>query len=128
MKTSMMESDFSKVPSCKLYTMQSMFPQKFKNSFFFGIFQNSCSNYLAGPIFTCIYKTQRLSCNIWFSFLRRCLPFHANLCKVTFDIPEAYLEPTQLSKMGVFFAKIVKGVQSITIFAKSSILTVWLGS
>ena len=68
-----------------------------------------------------------LSCSTFFSFLRRCLAFLAYLCKVTFDITEMYLEPTQLSKMQLF-AKIVKGFQDITIFRKTSILDVWLGS
>ena len=52
--------------------------------------------------------------------LGRCLTFFTHLCKVTFDIPEAYLEPSQLPNMELF-AKIVKGFQATTIFAKSSI-------
>ena len=38
-----------------------------------------------------------------------------------------YSEPYQKSKM-VRFAKIVNGLKLLTIFAKSSILDVWLGS
>ena len=124
---------FSNVPGCKLYTCirknslwPLMFPQKFKNSFFFGTFQNSCSDYSARPIFASFYKTQRHSCSICFSFLSRCLPFLAYFCKVTFDIRETYLEPRDQSKMKLF-AKIVKSFQEITIFPKSSILDVCLG-
>ena len=40
---------------------------------------------------------------------------------------EAHSEPSQVSKMDLF-AKIVKGWKSLTIFAKSSILDVCLGS
>ena len=72
---------------------------------------------------SCFYKTQRFSCSICFSFLRKCLPFLAHLCNVTFDIPQAYLEPSQLPKMKLL-ATIVKGFQAITIFAKISILDV----
>ena len=42
--------------------------------------QTDSDNYLARP---------RFSCSISFSFLRKCLPFLAHLCKVTSDIPEA---------------------------------------
>ena len=69
---------------------------------FFETFQNSCSNYLARPIFANFYKTQRFSCSIFFSFLRRCLPFLAHLCKVTSDMSEAHLEPNQLFKTELF--------------------------
>ena len=41
--------------------------------------------------------------------------------------PEAYSEPTRTSKM-CFLAKIVNGLESLTIFAKSSISDVRLGS
>ena len=40
---------------------------------------------------------------------------------------EAYLKPCQESKMKAFL-KIVNVFQSLTIFAKSSILDVWQGS
>ena len=53
----------------------------------------------------------------------RTVSFLAHLCKVTFNIPEAYLDPNQLFRMELF-AKIIKGFQAITIFAKSSILDV----
>ena len=39
------------------------------------------------------------------------------------DFPETHLEPSQLSKMELF-AKVVKGFQAITIFAKGSILDI----
>ena len=61
---------------------------------------------------------KRFSCSNCFSFLRRRLPFLAYLCKVAFDIPEAYLEPNLEEYL--FFAKILQGFQAITIFAKSS--------
>ena len=41
--------------------------------------------------------------------------------------PEAYSEPSGTSKME-FFAKIVNGWKPLTIFAKSSILDIRLGS
>ena len=62
-----------------------------------------------------------------FLFLRRRLPFLANLCKVSFDITEAYLESGQLFKTELF-AEIVQGFQAIVIFAKSYILHVLLSS
>ena len=43
------------------------------------------------------------------------------------EYPEAYLEPSRTSEMELF-AKIVKGFQPLTIFAKSFILDVGLGS
>ena len=103
-----------------------MFPEKFKNSFFLETFQNSCSNYLVRPIFVCFYEKRSLSGSICFSFFGRCLPFLGYLCKVTFNIPEAYLGLSQLSKMelSVKIVKIVRGFHVITIFAKSSILDV----
>ena len=53
-------------------------------------------------------------------------PIPAHLCKVTFDIPEAYLDPCQLPKKELF-VKIVKSFQPITIFVKSFILHfVWV--
>ena len=45
-------------------------------------------------------------------------PFPAHFCKVTFDIPEAYLDPSQLPKKKLF-VKTVKSFQPITIFVKS---------
>ena len=42
-------------------------------------------------------------------------------------IAEAYAEPCKTSKME-FSAKIVNGIQPLTIFAKSSVLEVWQGS
>ena len=79
----------------------------FPRNLIFGTFQNRCSNYLARPIFAC------------FSFLNWCLLFLVYLCKVTFDIPEAYLEPSQLCEMELF-AEIVEGFQAISILTKSS--------
>ena len=53
-------------------------------------------------------------------------PFPAHFCKVTFDIPEAYLDPSQLPKKELF-VKIVESLQPITIFVKSFILhVVWV--
>ena len=49
--------------------------------------------------------------------------FLVHLYEVTFDIPVAFLEPSQLSKMKLF-AKIVKGFQAINILVKSFILGV----
>ena len=86
------------------------FPRNLR-TVFFETFQNTCSNFLARPIFAC------------FSFLRRCLPFLAHLCKLTFYIPKAYLELSQLFEMELF-AEIVKGFQAISIFTKSSIIDV----
>ena len=98
---------FSNVPGCKLYTWMRVvsathgFPKNLR-AVFFGTFQKSCSNYLARPIFACFYKTQSLFCSIRFSFFRRSLPFIAHLCTVSFDIPEVYLEPSQLFKIELF--------------------------
>ena len=56
-----------------------------------------------------------------FHFWLGCLLFLcAHLRKATFDIPEAFLGPTQLSKMELF-AKIVKAFQAITIISKTAI-------
>ena len=52
-------------------------------------------SYLARPIFACFKKKQRLSCSFCSSCLRRSLPFLSHLCKVTFDIPEAYFRAAQ---------------------------------
>ena len=41
--------------------------------------------------------------------------------------PEAYSEPSRISKMELF-TKIVNGFQPLIIFSKSFILDVWLGS
>ena len=49
--------------------------------------------------------------------------FVVHFCKVTFDIPEVYLEPSQLFEMELF-AEIVKGFQATSIFTKSSIIDV----
>ena len=124
----LMKLFFSNVPGCTTYTWIRMVSAtrvslEIYEQLFFGTFQNSCSNYLARPIFAFFYKTQHLSCSICFSFLRRCLPFVAHLCKIKFDIPEAHLKPSQLFKMELF-AKIVTGFLAINIFAKCSILDV----
>ena len=49
------------------------------------------------------------------------------LSKVRLGCSEAYLEPSEISKMDLF-VKIVMSFQPVTIFAKSSILDVLLGS
>ena len=49
------------------------------------------------------------------------------LLPVTISIVEAYLEPSQTSKMDLF-AKIVNRFQPLTIFAESSMLDVWQSS
>ena len=72
---------------------------------------------MARPVLVCFCKTQHLTYSICFSFLRKCLSFPRHLCKVTFDIPEAYLEPNQLPKMELF-VRIVKGFQTIIICKK----------
>ena len=48
----------------------------------FGLFQNTCFNYLAKSVLCPFCKTPRLSCSICFSLLRRFLPFLAPLWKV----------------------------------------------
>ena len=47
--------------------------------------------------------------------------FVVHFCKVTFDIPEVHLEPSQLFEMELF-AKIVKSFQATSIFTKNSII------
>ena len=49
--------------------------------------------------------------------------FLVHLCKVTFDIPEVYLKPSQLFEMELF-AEIVKCFQATSIFTKTSIIDV----
>ena len=53
---------------------------------FLGILEQ-WSNYLPRSIFRCFYKTPSppLSCSICFSLWRKCLFFHALLCKVYFN-------------------------------------------
>ena len=51
--------------------------------------------------------------------------FLVRLRKVTFDISEVYLEPSQLFEAELF-AEIVECFQATSIFTKSSIIDVWL--
>ena len=74
----------------------------FPRTAFFGTFQNSVLIIWSDQFFAWFSRPESFSCSICFSFLYRYSPFLAHLCKITLDIPEVYLEPSQLFKMELF--------------------------
>ena len=88
------------------------FPRNLRTAFF----QNSCSNYLARPIFACFYKKKGLSYSICFLFLRSYLSFY--ICVSSFWYSRGVIFRAQSIFKMEFFAKIVKGFQALAIFEK----------